>query len=149
MKEKDKSERILLAVLFLIYLMVLLRITVFRTSYSDMQNVNLIPFSTVTSYMQSILYGNKIIGISNVLGNLIMFFPFGYMLASLFPKMRKAGGIIILSFIFSVGIEIAQYVFARGQADVDDVILNTLGGLIGYGIFVSISRFVGKRQVIV
>jgi D-alanyl-D-alanine carboxypeptidase len=47
----------------------------------------------------------------------------------------------MLVFGFSVAVEIIQCIFARGAADIDDVILNTLGGVVGYGVHTLLSRF--------
>ena len=143
---KHKAEPIIILALFVIYLIVLFKITIFRDSNSGVRSVNLIPFITISEYFQSVLSGNKIIGISNILGNLILFFPLGYISALLFPKMRKLTRILILAFVFSLFIEVFQYIFARGSTDIDDVILNILGGAVGYWVYVLISRFLEPKK---
>lgn len=134
-KIKHEAALIVLLTLFAIYFIVLLKITIFRASNSETQNVNLSPFITITEYLKSILKGNRIIGISNILGNIIIFLPFGYMTALLFPNMRNLTRILVLAVIFSLTIEVFQYVFACGRADIDDIILNTLGGAAGYCVY--------------
>lgn len=62
------------------------------------------------------------------LGNVLLFVPLGLLLAMSTKSVRRATG---LSFGFSVVIELWQYVLALGRTDPDDVICNTLGGLIG------------------
>lgn len=55
--------------------------------------------------------------------------------------MRKLIRTLILAFVFSLVIEGVQYIFSRGSADIDDVILNTLGGMGGYWVYILTSRF--------
>lgn len=143
---KHKAESIILLALFVIYLIVLFKITIFRDSNSGIQSVNLIPFITISEYFQSMINGNRMIGISNILGNLILFFPLGYISALLFPKMRKLTRILILAFGVSLAIEVFQYIFSRGSTDIDDVILNILGGAVGYGVYVLISRVLEPQK---
>lgn len=143
---KHKAESIILLVLFAIYLAVLFKITIFRDSSSGVRSVNLVPLTTISEYFQSMLSGNRIIGISNILGNLIMFCPLGYISALLFPEMRKLTRILILALGFSLVIEVFQYIFARGSTDIDDVILNILGGAAGYWVYVLISRFLEPKK---
>ncbi len=140
-KARYRAESIILSALFMIYLIVLFKITIFRDRISGAQSFNLIPFTTIAEYLKSAISGIKITGIANLLGNLILFFPLGYVAALLFPKMRKLTRILILVFGFSVAIEIVQYILRCGTADIDDVILNTLGGIAGYGIYALFSRF--------
>lgn len=145
-KTKLNIEPIILLALSAIYFITLLKITLLRDSYNRAQSVNLIPFYTIIEYSQSIINGNKIVGITNILGNLIIFFPLGYITAFFLPKMRKLTRILILSFAFSLVIELLQYVFMCGQADIDDVILNILGGIIGYLIYNMSYRFIKHKK---
>ena len=115
--------------LFALYFIVLFQITIFRDSNFGIRRTNLIPFTTVAEYLWSILGGYIFTGIANIAGNIIIFLPLGFMTAVLFPKMRKLTKIFILGFTFSLVIEVFQYVVACGSADIDDVILNTLGGV--------------------
>jgi D-alanyl-D-alanine carboxypeptidase (penicillin-binding protein 5/6) len=140
---KTKRDAVILLGFFAIYIIALLKITIFK--YPDAGapgsgGLNLIPFDTIAEFSRRILNGQFIIGVSNLLGNFVIFIPLGYLVAELFPKMRKFIKIFSLAFIFSSGIEIFQYIFARGAADIDDVILNTLGGIAGYLLYVLLSE---------
>ena len=70
-----------------------------------------------------------------MLMNIFLFFPLGLTLSNALPRKWHRWGRIILTtligFILSVGIEYAQYRYALGMAEVDDVICNTLGAFIG------------------
>ena len=70
----------------------------------------------------------------NVWGNILMFIPLGLYFADFMKKFRfwKALGYIIGT---SLGIEVMQYIFKRGASDIDDLMLNTAGGLIGIFIY--------------
>lgn len=105
---------------------------------SRMQNrlmfANFVPFATINDYWGSMWSVHNFV---NLFGNVAIFIPFGIL--SVFV-LRKAGFLLILllSFGFSLSLEAAQLVFAMGSFDVDDLILNTLGGVIGYVIAIFI-----------
>ena len=63
--------------------------------------------------------------------NIGVFIPFGALLFLRFPRLRKVSTCTALSFAFSLSIELLQLIFRRGVCDVDDLICNTLGGLLG------------------
>ncbi|MDQ6763760.1 MAG: VanZ family protein [Bacteroidota bacterium] len=86
----------------------------------------------------------------NLIGNIILFIPFPMVLIMV-GKIDKFKVIILLAFLFSTSIEIVQYLFQIGLADIDDVILNTTGALIGFFIYKKLeqSKFLlykGKDQ---
>lgn len=70
----------------------------------------------------------------NFLGNIVAFLPFGVLL----PLVRTEKTRVWDAFFFSAGLSLAieamQFFFAKRNADIDDVLLNTLGGLLGYGL---------------
>lgn len=145
-KAKHRTETIILWVFFALYFIVLLKITVFRDSNPGDHRVNLTPFITIAKYFRSILNGNKIIGIANIAGNLIIFFPLGYISALLFPKMRKLTRILIFAIVSSLVIEGGQYILSSGAADIDDVILNALGGIVGYWTYILTTKFLKLKK---
>jgi len=63
------------------------------------------------------------------LGNIFLFFPFGFFLRGLFR--RKGWVSIAICAGFSLLMEICQWIFAIGRSDIDDLLLNTLGGALG------------------
>ncbi|MBH5316376.1 VanZ family protein [Paenibacillus sp. GSMTC-2017] len=92
---------------------------------------NIIPFREISRSLHSI-NGHSIV---NLLGNVVIFIPLGILLGLLFDHERMAGvRIWVCSLFLSLSLEIAQLLFMIGQFDVDDLLLNSLGGLLGYAI---------------
>lgn len=73
------------------------------------------------------------------LSNILFFVPFGL----LFPQ-KKWWTVLITSLVFSTVIEAIQYIGGFGLCELDDVICNTLGALIGYWIWQSVTKIKGK-----
>lgn len=96
--------------------------------------VNLVPFEEIDRYISNVdTLGIEVVLI-NILGNVAVFLPFGFLIPSMWPTKDKRHpfGLILLSLVFSATIEVLQYLTQVGSADIDDCILNTLGGFIGY-----------------
>lgn len=68
----------------------------------------------------------------NVVGNVCVFVPFGILLPMLFKKCQNFISVLLLSFELSLVVEIVQLVTRVGSFDVDDLLLNTIGGILGY-----------------
>ncbi|MBR4865584.1 MAG: VanZ family protein [Clostridia bacterium] len=103
---------------------------------------NLIPFSTIASQLALLKRGRYYLRFAmvNLAGNLLMFLPLGYLLPRTFPRFRKFLSffpLVVLSLLLVEGI---QYITMLGIADVDDVILNLFGALMGFGLFKFTSR---------
>ena len=77
--------------------------------------------------------------IVNILGNVLAFAPFGFFLPALNKKYRKFFLTVFLCMLFSLAVEVVQLVLKVGVCDVDDILLNTVGGIVGY-IFYAIIR---------
>jgi len=71
----------------------------------------------------------------NLFGNVVGFIPFGLLLPILFPKVKNIVLVMISTFMISLCFEVFQLVFKVGCFDVDDLLLNTVGGFVGYIIF--------------
>ncbi|MCM3396509.1 VanZ family protein [Oceanobacillus profundus] len=100
-------------------------------------NSNFVPFKTISTYVQAIFDGsmNMNIPLKNLFGNLFMFLPMGIYLPFFINKINKVKIFTVLMFIVLLFIESIQLVTRRGSFDVDDLILNMLGALIGFGIW--------------
>lgn len=95
--------------------------------------VNLIPFHTISNYLKSIANGNIVrIATRNLLGNLFMFLPLGIYLPLIWKKCRKLISTLLVSVGVLVGIELVQFITLLGSLDIDDLILNLLGIMIGF-----------------
>ena len=106
----------------------------------------LIPFDTTIFYIKKVEAIHDWF-FKNLACNIVMFMPYGF-LVPFFTRMNKYKGIkiTISGCILSVAIEIFQYVTAFGLMDIDDVILNTLGVALGYGIFLAIKHIIKKAS---
>ncbi len=86
----------------------------------------------------------------NLFGNVIAFMPFGFCLPTISVNDQKLYRILFWSFGFSLTIEVIQLVYKIGIFDVDDLFLNTIGGVLGYMCFCVIKlwkRHGGKNRV--
>ncbi|GIN57909.1 VanZ family protein [Lederbergia ruris] len=93
---------------------------------------NFIPFKTIAYYLFLANDINVSIRVENVIGNIIGFVPFGFILPLLSSKFRSLKKVTVATFCLSLAFELIQLIFRFGSFDVDDLILNTLGGIIGY-----------------
>lgn len=75
----------------------------------------------------------------NLVGNIVMFIPFGFILPLLYGKMNGFK-VLLAALLFSSSIEIMQLLLPRGT-DIDDVWLNCLGALLGWLFFQILKRF--------
>ena len=82
--------------------------------------------------------------IAQTAANVVMFVPLGFMMPVAFRRMRSFGKTVLSLALFSFAIEFTQY-FTGRSADIDDLILNTLGGVLGYLIFFVVSRLFWKK----
>ena len=128
--KKFVFHREFLALLFMIYILCLYYVV----TYQDVNygGVNLVPFKEMFRYS----FGSPKF-IKNVVGNIIMFIPFGFFV-SYYLKANKLSYPVILTLIVSLTIELVQLKIGR-VFDIDDVILNVVGGFCGFLIYVGLS----------
>lgn len=93
--------------------------------------INLVPFKTISGFFKE-GFGTRFT--INIFANILMFAPVGFFLPFLWERWRKPYKVLIAGFLLSVTIEVTQLFIAR-SVDVDDVILNTLGIMLGYWIY--------------
>ena len=134
-KQKIILYKEIITYLFIIYLLLLYYIVTFQDN--NYGTNNLMPFKEIFRYS----FASKLF-IRNVLGNIILFIPFGIFVAH-YTKNKKIYITFILSLIVSSSIEFAQSCIGR-TADIDDVILNTLGGVLGCFLYKLFKDIVNK-----
>lgn len=106
---------------------------------------NLVPFKTIANYLINRGNVNFDVWIYNLAGNVAAFMPLGFLLPFAFRGMR-AVQTYIAAFILILTAEVLQLISRRGVFDVDDLLLNMLGCMIGYGIYKFLySLFKGRR----
>lgn len=101
---------------------------------------NFIPFREITRYEFLSSYF-----IHNVVGNILLFVPFGFFVSSVI-KSKKPFAIISVSLVCSLTIEITQYLIGR-TFDIDDIILNLAGCTFGYLVYLVIELIEGKISI--
>lgn len=98
-------------------------------------DINFIPFLSIYGILQSsVASGEPMFAVTNILGNIALFIPLGFLLPLLWKRYRKLWKTLLFGLAVTLSIEIIQLFLTRGT-DLDDVILNILGTLAGYGIF--------------
>ena len=94
-------------------------------------NINLIPFWDITNGVSAYLINSGL--------HILLFIPLGFILPLLWKEFRSRKAMGITGFLVSLGIELAQLLNYR-ISDVDDLIMNTLGALLGYALLTLLSR---------
>lgn len=131
-KDMEKSKASYLYGFFLVYIVVLLRITVFRTNFSlshVMENgtINLSLFQDYIPFMRQ---GRWILFLYLFVGNIIWFVPLGSILL-LTGKAKRIWSVALCGLLLSLIIETLQFIFGTGVSELDDLVLNTTGACIG------------------
>jgi len=129
---------------FIAYLLILFNL-VTNQDMATVGGTNFVPFKEIMRYD----FGSS--GFyKQVIGNILLFIPLGYF-ATGYCKLKKIGGILIVSLLSSTTIEVVQHFIGR-SFDVDDIILNVVGGIIGFLIYIGINaiknrlpRFMRKK----
>lgn len=109
--------------------------SIIENEKDGLRNINLIPFRTMSPYLRDI---TEPYAFKNIIANILVFIPLGFFISNKNPKNVFKALIICLGVILSI--ELIQLFFKIGFFDVDDIILNFTGSLIG----VFISLFVRK-----
>ena len=153
MRKSDKKMRMFGKILFILYLVVTLYAMFFsesldRTMVSDEYRYNLVLFKEINRFWRmKHTYGWQIT-IMNLAGNVAFFMPFGFLLPSMSREkiVNNFVSVTLLTMVFSMLIETAQLVLKVGAFDVDDIFLNTVGGLLGYIVLKIMKLFKQRRK---
>lgn len=125
--EKIILYKELLMLFFMVYILCLFQVVTFQDVSSFTHN-NFIPFKEITRYS----FGSRLF-FKNVCGNILLFIPFG-ILSSIYLKPKNLWIPFSLTLLSSLAIELTQMLIGR-SFDVDDILLNCIGGIIGYFIY--------------
>jgi glycopeptide antibiotics resistance protein len=132
---KNSSKKIsfheeFLNLLFIVYILLLFELLT-GTENNSGTGINLVPFSEIFRYP----VGSKMF-IYNTLGNILLFVPYGYFVTR-YINGKSLYQIFIISFITSLTVEILQVKLGR-SFDVDDIILNVVGGICGFLLYIAL-----------
>ena len=147
--KKTKQERIL-SVVFILYLLFLIKMIVFKYPFEHMQQIvdtwqkgvvleglhtaNFTPLKTIKMYIR--YYDMPgIRSFSNLFGNIFIFVPVGILLPLVHRASKNLWIMLLNALLLIVGIEVFQLFSNFGAFDVDDIILNCFGVLIGRCIY--------------
>ena len=137
--KREKLQTIFLYTIFALYLLCLIKLLFLsRISFSellDSQRVvtrafNLVPFHTITDYLFSGTENAVKFSYANIQGNIAAFLPLGAFLV-LFRNDKRIRSNLLIVAAASLTTELIHAILGIGVADIDDLILNTLGGLLG------------------
>ena len=142
--------------LFVMYVGAVLAITIAPAAILSFNNpsaqkFNLIPFiNTYKQYIDTLSEPNGIstrFALENIIGNFILFIPLGIFLPAIFKQLNSFKQVAIICFICSFAIELFQFILRKfgtyRTSDIDDVFLNTLGGIAGWLIYYA---FIYRRK---
>ena len=113
---------------------------VFNSASAFPFRINLIPFVNLLDY------DNRRDLLLNVVGNVSMFIPSGIVLPIIYRNLNSFRKVVSTGILISLFIELIQLPFSVRASDVDDLILNTLGVIIGYGIYTLGRKHLVNRQ---
>lgn len=105
------------------YASLMVQMGIFSRPFGSTRIVKWIPFNVP---------GGEYLVFVYALANLVIFIPFGILVPKVFRGVNTVWKMALVTFFTSVCIELIQYVWACGYSEVEDVIMNVAGGLIGY-----------------
>ncbi len=135
--------RVVMTGLFIIYVLFVVRtlfldnrmLNGYRYYLLQGYNYNVIPFKTITTYITRYEHYNFNTWFNNLFGNIILFIPLGFSTPYFSGKIRYLKRFLLLIVVVTVILEVSQMLLHAGSFDIDDVILNSLGGIIGFIIY--------------
>lgn len=104
---------------------------------SGLWGVNIYPFKTINSYIK---HSGIFHTFLNICGNIVIFMPLTFLISCIYKKVQKFSKIFLYSFLTSFFIEFVQFFVGRA-VDIDDIILNIVGGILGYVLFLILKKF--------
>ncbi|MDY4096882.1 MAG: VanZ family protein [Lachnospiraceae bacterium] len=152
---QEKKKKRLLTLFFFFYIIVLIKLVIFKYPWDYLMGIvktwekgvileglSTANFTLGKSIRMYIRYYPRLNGFQNLFGNILAFIPFGYLLPLCFGQCRSWWRVLLWSLILVLGIEFFQLFSAFGAFDVDDILLNTLGAMVGYFVY---KIFIGKK----
>jgi glycopeptide antibiotics resistance protein len=128
--KRAKAETVAIVAVFALYAAFLLRLLLFSRAPGSERSINLVPFTSIAEYVSSHSSGSGKAAFANIVGNILIFVPLGAYASWLRPRAAAWLTMLVVAAV-SIAVEIIQGVFAVGASDIDDVILNCVGGIVG------------------
>ncbi len=148
----ERGRKVIKYIVFVVYIALLVYLVLFaemfgRTSVSREYRYNLVPLKEITRFITYYHQLGFMAVMLNLVGNVVAFMPFGFCLPMLAGEKTKFLKVTVFSLALSLIIELMQLITRVGSCDVDDLILNTVGGILGYICYVAMRRLCSKRKV--
>lgn len=121
--------------LFVVYIVILIYLLFLEREIDPEVGVNYEPFYSFKMFyplLKSDYMPYRYLAFENLFGNILMFIPMGFYLPSLFKKQKKFLVMLLTVICISTSIECIQFFTKLGTTDIDDIILNVFGAIIGY-----------------
>jgi glycopeptide antibiotics resistance protein len=130
--EKAVLYKEIFNLLFILYILCLFH----AVTYQDVSwsSANVIPFKEILRYD----FGSGLF-YKNIFGNLLLFLPYG-LYVTYYLNLKKSISVVMYAFVVSLSIELIQSIIGR-VFDVDDILLNIFGALLGYFIYKVFDKF--------
>ena len=126
---KDELNRMIVLFAFIIYLFMVIGIVFLSREPGSRDAIRLQLFC---------IFSENIWAKTFAIENIIMFIPFGFMLPLLWNQYNSFRRCIFAGLLSSIAIEVVQYVTKTGYCELDDVLNNLMGTMIGYGVLVAV-----------
>ena len=126
------KKEILCGLALSFYLIFLLGGILLGRDFQDEHTIEPIPF---WSYYEAIVERDAALALQ-MLGNVVIFIPFGVIVSAIWKSMSNIRRIILAATSVSLSLELVQLIFKLGLFEFDDIFHNTLGAVIGYGLFI-------------
>jgi len=146
-EKKKEVGRIFAILAFLAYLLLLAYLLFFSSTYGRTMEMgyryNLKPFLEIRrgiEYIDTVGFRYVLV---NIVGNIVAFMPFGFLAPMTTERRMTIGKMFFYSFLLTLCAETLQLISKTGAFDVDDLILNTIGGILGYGCYMLL---IGRRR---
>ena len=138
--KKRKIIRIISRICFVIYMIVLVYFLLLSDGFGRSEGYseyryNLVPLQEIVRFIRYRDYIDFLSVVINLLGNVVAFMPFGALIRWVVNRKMRWYQAVTYTFLFSLCVELLQLVAMVGVFDVDDLILNTLGGLLGFFVY--------------
>ena len=133
---------------FFLYLLLVIKLIIFKYPLAELEGIaaswgkqvilegldtaNFIPFHTIHMYIR---YHDRLNSFENLAGHVAVFLPFGYLLPWMQGYVCRWRKVLCSAFLFAAGLELFQLFSAFGAFDVDDILLNCAGALVGYLLY--------------
>ena len=148
---QDGKKHIFAVLLFLLYFAVLFYFLFFseemgRTFVEREYHYNLIPFFEINRFIVHYeVLGFKAVAL-NIFGNIAAFMPFGFFLPFFSNRCRYFLNTVFYTLELSLFVELIQLITKVGSFDVDDLLLNTLGGALGFFVYHTVRWFMIRKK---